>query len=108
MRALKLLSVLLAALSMWATGAARSEPLKLRVGWIVPVTNLAPILFAKPGIARHNGQSYVVDAIRFQGSTPQISALANGELDMALLGFTSMPLAIENAGMTDLRALFSE
>jgi sulfonate transport system substrate-binding protein len=108
MRALKLLSALLTALSLCSAGAARSEPLKLRVGWIVPVTNLAPILFAKQGIARHNGQSYIVDAIRFQGSTLQISALANGELDLALLGFTSMPLAIENAGMTDLRALFSE
>src|SRR5262245_14790019 len=107
MRVMKLLLVLLAA-SFSAADAARSEPLKLRVGWIVPVTNLAPILFAKQGIAKHNGQSYVVDAIRFQGSTPQISALANGELDMALLGFTSMPLAIENAGMNDLRALFSE
>jgi sulfonate transport system substrate-binding protein len=108
MRALKLLSVLLTALSLCSAGAARSEPLKLRVGWIVPVTNLAPILFAKKGIAKHNGQSYTVDAIRFQGSTLQISALASGELDLALLGFTSMPLAIENAGMNDLRALFSE
>src|SRR5262249_55431792 len=80
MRALKLLPVLLTALSLCFAGAARSEPVKLRVGWIVPVTNLAPILFAKQGVARHNGQSYIVDAIRFQGSTLQISALANGEL----------------------------
>jgi sulfonate transport system substrate-binding protein len=108
MRALRLLSVLLTALSLCAAGAARSEPVKLRVGWIVPVTNLASIMFIKKGIARHNGQSYIVETTRFQGSTLQISALANGELDLALLGFTSMPLAIENAGMNDLRALFSE
>jgi NitT/TauT family transport system substrate-binding protein len=109
MRTRKLLVlVVLTALSLGAIGTARSEPLKLRIAWIVPVTNLASILFAKSGVAKHNGQSYVVETIRFQGSTPQISALANGELDLALLGFTSMPLAIENAGMDDLRALFSE
>jgi hypothetical protein len=62
-------------------------------------------LSARDGISRHSGKSYVLDVYRFQGSTQQITALATGDLDIALLGFTSLPLAIENAGMTDLRAL---
>ena len=61
---------------------------------MVPVTNIASILFAKVGIAQHDGKTYVLDAVRYQASTTQIIALANGELDIALLGFTSLPPAI--------------
>jgi ABC-type nitrate/sulfonate/bicarbonate transport system substrate-binding protein len=43
--------------------------------------------------------------VRYQASTTQIRALTNGELDIALLGFSSLPLAIENAGMEDLRGI---
>lgn len=46
--------------------------------------------------------------IRHQASTTQIIALANGELDIALLRFTNLPLAIENARMDDLRAIVGE
>jgi sulfonate transport system substrate-binding protein len=87
---------------------AHAEPPKIRVAYVVPVTNIASILFAKDGIAQHNGKTYVFDAVRYQASTTQIIALANGELDMALLGFTSLPLAIENAGMNDLRGIIGE
>ena len=87
---------------------AHAEPPKIRVAYVVPVTNIASILFAKVGIAQHNGETYVLDAVRYQASTTQIIALANGELDIALLGFTSLPLAIENARMNDLRAIIGE
>ena len=90
---------------MIVTAIGRAEPLKLRVAYVVPVTNLASILSARDGISRHSGKSYVLDVYRFRGSTRQITALATGDLDIALLGFTSLPLAIENASMTDLRAV---
>ena len=99
---------LTAAILLIAPVQAHVEPLKIRLGYVVPVTNLASILFAKDGIARNNGKTYVVDVIRHQASTTQIIALANGELDIALLGFTSLPLAIENARMDDLRAVVGE
>jgi sulfonate transport system substrate-binding protein len=95
MRTLKFGAILLLAITFAAGQTASAEPLKLRVGWIVPVTNIASILFAKPGIAKHNGQSYVLETSRFQGSPPQITALATGDLDFALLGFTTVPLAVE-------------
>ena len=101
-------SLLTAAILLMAPAHGHVEPLKIRLGYVVPVTNLASILFAKDGIARHNGKTYVVDVIRHQASTTQIIALANGELDIALLGFTSLPLAIENARMDDLRAIVGE
>jgi ABC-type nitrate/sulfonate/bicarbonate transport system substrate-binding protein len=49
-----------------------------------------------------------LETSRFQGSPPQITALATGDLDFALLGFTTVPLAVENAGMTDVRMAISE
>jgi ABC-type nitrate/sulfonate/bicarbonate transport system substrate-binding protein len=107
-RLLQALGLSLAVLTLIAPATSRAEPLKIRVAYVVPVTNLASILFAKDGTAVHNGKSYVVEALRFQASTPQISGLATGDLDIALLGFTSMPLAIENAGMEDLRAIVGE
>jgi NitT/TauT family transport system substrate-binding protein len=105
---LKLAIIALLAITFAAGNPAVAEPVKLRIGWVVPVTNLASILFAKEGIARNNGKSYVIETSRFQGSTQQITALATGDLDFALLGFTSLPYAIENAGMTDARVVIGE
>lgn len=92
-----------------ATGQALAqERVKIRVAWIVPVTNIGSILFAKDGIARHRGKSYDAEFTRFQGSTPQLTGLATGNLDIALLGFTSLPLAVLNAGMEDIRVIADE
>ena len=95
-------------LLLTAPAKGRADPLKIRIAYVVPIINLASILPVKSGIAVHDGKSYVLDVIRYQASTPQITALANGELDIALLGFSSLPLAIENAGMEDLRAIVGE
>lgn len=89
-------------------GAAKSEPVKIWNSWIVPVSNLASILFAKDGITKHNGKSYVMEPIHFQGSTAMITALAKGEIDIALLGYSSFPIAIENAGLEDARLIADE
>jgi NitT/TauT family transport system substrate-binding protein len=95
-------------LSSLIVGTAGADPLTIRNGWIVPVTNLASILFAKAGIAKHNGQSYVMEPVRFQGSTQMITALATGELEIGLLAFSSLSLGIQNAGMDDLRIIADE
>jgi sulfonate transport system substrate-binding protein len=88
--------------------AVAQERVKIRVAWIVPVTNIGSILFAKDGIARHRGKSYDAEFSRFEGSTPQITGLATGNLDIALLGFTSLPLAVLNADMQDIRVIADE
>jgi sulfonate transport system substrate-binding protein len=93
----------LLACGMGMAGAA--EPVKIRIAWIAAPANLAPILFAKEGIARHLGKSYVLEPIRFGGSPQVITAIAAGELDIALLAYSSFALAIENAKMEDLRAI---
>jgi NitT/TauT family transport system substrate-binding protein len=93
-----------------ASGAdtSRAEPLKVRVGWIVAPGQLVPVLFLKPGIAKHNGKSYVLEPVKFQASPLQITALAAGELEVATLGYSSVSFAVLNAGMTDLRIIADE
>ncbi len=81
------------------------EPLKLRVGWAVVPAQLTSVLWAKPELLKHYGKSYTVEAIHFRGSTPQITGLAAGELDLAALAFSSFALAIQNAHMQDIRAV---
>ena len=88
------------------TAAGRAdEPLKLRVGWAVVPAQLISVLFAKPELLKHYGKSYTVEAIHFRGSTPQITGLASGDLDLAALAFSSFALAIQNAHMQDIRAV---
>jgi NitT/TauT family transport system substrate-binding protein len=96
------------AFSSVCSGRTQAEPVHIWNSWIVPVSNITSILFAKDGIAKHNGRSYVMDALRFQGSTPMIAALASGDIDIALLGYSSFPLAIENGGLTDARLIADE
>ena len=91
-----------------ASGTARAEPLKIRLSYIVPVANWATMLFQTPGLAKHLDQSYTFEAIHFQGTPQLIQALATGDLDIANVGFTTLPLAIVNAGMQDMRIISDE
>lgn len=81
------------------------EPVNIRIAWIAAPTNLAPILFAKEGVAKHLGKSYTVEPIRFNGSPQMITAMGVGELDIALFSYSSFALAVQNAGMTSLRVI---
>ena len=92
----------------FSSSAQAADPVKIRVGWIVMPSNLAPILFAKAGIGRHNDKSYVLDPVYFSSSSAEITALATEQIDIAAMGFSTLPLAIENAGLKDLRLLADE
>lgn len=85
--------------------ASAADPLELRVGWAVVPGQLTAIIFAKPDLLPHYGKSYTVQLIHFRGSTPQITALAAGELDIAALAFSSFGLAVQNAHIDDLRVI---
>ncbi len=87
------------------TPARADEPLKLRVGWAVIPAQLTAVLFQRPELLKHYGKSYTVETVHFRGSTPQITGLAAGELDLAALAFSSFALAIQNAHMEDIRAV---
>lgn len=89
-------------------GARAAEPTLIRTGYVVAPGSLLPILFPVPGIARHFGKSYTLQITHFRGTTPVITALAAGEVDIAELGFSTVGLAIENAGLSDLRVIADE
>src|SRR5436190_8069958 len=96
----KLLTVVIA-----ATGAARAEPLLVRNSYVVPVANLEPMIVEKKDLAKHWGKSYVMEAVRYQGTPPMITALANGELEIANLAYSTLGIAIDSAGISDLRVI---
>jgi NitT/TauT family transport system substrate-binding protein len=106
------LSALLASLCLAAAvhaGAARAaEPVRIRVSWIAPVTNWAPMLAEKKELAHHLGTSYLLEPVRYVGTPQMITALANGELEIANLAFSTLPIAIQNAGLDDLRVIADE
>jgi sulfonate transport system substrate-binding protein len=90
-------------------GAAQAaERVKIRVAWIAPVTNWAPMLSEKKELARHLGKSYVLEPTRYVGTPQMITALANDELEIANLAFSTLPIAIQNAGLDDLRVIADE
>jgi NitT/TauT family transport system substrate-binding protein len=94
-------------LSLGAT-AARAEPLKIRIGWIVTPAELTPYMFSKDGIAVHNGVSYTLEPIHFQGTSLEVNAVQAGEIDIAPFGSSSFAIAVENAGIKDIRILADE
>jgi ABC-type nitrate/sulfonate/bicarbonate transport system substrate-binding protein len=109
MRAFNLLLTSLCIAASLHGGAARSaEPLKIRVSWIAPITNWASMLLEKKDLAQHLGKSYVLEPVRYVGTPQMITALANGELEIANLAFSTLPIAIENAGLDDLRVIADE
>jgi sulfonate transport system substrate-binding protein len=90
------------------TGVANAEPIKIRNSWVAPVTNWASILLEKKDLAKHMGQSYVMEPVRFAGTPPMITALANNELEISNLAYSTLGIAIENAGLSDLRIVADE
>jgi sulfonate transport system substrate-binding protein len=109
MGALKLLLTSFCIAVTLCAGAARgAEPLKIRVSWIAPITNWASILLERKDLAQHLGKSYVLEPVHYVGTPLMITALANGELEIANLAFSTLPIAIENAGLDDLRVIADE
>lgn len=106
MRARTLACACMGALLFAGTGSA--EPLKIRMSWVAPVTNWASIWLEKKDLAKHFGRSYVVEPIQFQGTPPMITALANNQIEISNLAYSTLGIAIENAGLTDLRIVADE
>lgn len=87
----------LAAIGLASLGAASAEPVKVRIGWSTMPGHMIPVLYSKPEILKHYGKSYTVEPILFRGSSPQITAMAAGEIDMAAFAPLVLALAATNA-----------
>jgi sulfonate transport system substrate-binding protein len=109
MRLTKLALAALCALGLSGIGTANSaEPVKIRMGWVAPVANWGSIVLEKKDLAQHMGKSYTLETIRFQGTPQMITAIANNELEISNLAYSSLAIAIENAGLDDIRVIADE
>ena len=103
MRGLKaILAVVAATVTL---GSANAEPVKIRVAWVAPLSNWASIWMEKKDLAKHLGKSYTLETIRFAGTPPMVTAMANNAVDIGNLAYSTLPIAIQNAGMEDLRVI---
>jgi NitT/TauT family transport system substrate-binding protein len=94
-----------AALMLVGADAVRAEPVKMRVAWVAPISNWSSIWLDKKDLAKHLGQSYTFESVRFSGTPPMITAIANNELEIGNLAFSTLPIAIKNAGLEDVRVI---
>src|SRR5579871_229184 len=99
---------LLGASLLGASAARADNPVKIRLSYVVPIANWASMLVEKKDLAKHLGKSYQLEITRFAGTPPMITALAAGELEIADLTYPTLPIAIQNAGMDDLRVIADE
>jgi NitT/TauT family transport system substrate-binding protein len=85
-----------------------AEPVKIRMSWVAPVSNWASIVLEKKDLAKHLGKSYTLESMRYQGTPQMITAIANNELEVSNLAYSSLAIAIENAGLDDIRVIADE
>lgn len=108
MRLIKLALAAALSLGFAISAQAQQAPVKIRLSWIVPVSNWASMIAEKKDLAKHNGKSYTLEITRFGGTPPLITALANNEVDIAGLTYPTLPIAIANAGLSDLMVIADE
>jgi sulfonate transport system substrate-binding protein len=96
---------ILAAAGILVASAAYAEPVTLRVGWVSITADGPFLMFGKEGVAKHVGVSYTLEPIHFQGSPQMLTALASNAVDIGGLGFSTLPIAVQNAHLTDLRVI---
>ncbi len=91
-----------------ASNGASADPWKVRVGWVTTPTHAQPLVDElhnrHPDIFPNYDKTYVVDSLHFQGTTPQIEALATNDLDIAAFGPEALALAVDNAHL-DVRMI---
>jgi sulfonate transport system substrate-binding protein len=95
------------AIAFTSTGAAGADPVRIRDGWMAP-GNWASIWLQKKELAKHFGQSYVMEPVHYVGTPPMITALATNEVEVTNLAYSTLGIAIGNAGLDDLRVISDE
>jgi ABC-type nitrate/sulfonate/bicarbonate transport system substrate-binding protein len=108
MRLLKFALAGACALGLIGAAAARAEPVKIRMSWVAPVANLASMVLEKKDLLKHMGKSYTLETVHYRGTPQMITAIANNELEVSNLAYSSLAIAIENAGLSDIRVIADE
>jgi len=76
-------AILLGATTLYTARA--TDPVKIRLSYVAPISNLGSILLEKKDLAKSLGKSYQLEVTRFAGTPLMITAMAGGELDIANL-----------------------
>ncbi len=92
-------------LMLLGAGVARADPVQIRVAWVAPIANWISIWLDKKDLARHLGKSYTFTPVHFAGTPPMVTAMANNEVEVGDLAFSTLPIAIKNAGLDDIRII---
>ena len=61
-------------------------------------------LVGQKELARHIGQFYTLDPVHYVGTPPMITALANDQIEIANLAYSTLGIAVQNAGLDDMRS----
>jgi sulfonate transport system substrate-binding protein len=97
-----------AAVALASAQPASADPWKIRVGWVAAPGHPQPLIDElqkrHPELFPQFGKSYVAEGVHFQGTTPQIEALAINELEIAAFGPEALALAVDNAHL-DVRMI---
>jgi sulfonate transport system substrate-binding protein len=86
-------------------GVARADPVQIRVAWVAPIANWISIWLDKKDLAQHLGKSYTFVPEHFAGTPPMVTAIANNEVEIGDLAYSTLPIAIRNAGLDDIRVI---
>jgi ABC-type nitrate/sulfonate/bicarbonate transport system substrate-binding protein len=108
MRFMKIALACACALGFIGLSAANAEPVKIRMSWVAPLANWASIILEKKDLMTHLGKSYTLETEHFRGTPPMITAIANNELEVASLAYSSFAIAVANAGLSDLQVIADE
>ena len=72
------------------TAQAAEAAVKIRLSYVVPISNWASMLVEKKDLAKNLGKTYQLEITRFAGTPPMITALAAGELDIKVVELLSV------------------
>src|SRR6185437_3396357 len=84
---------------------SRADPVQIRVAWVAPGESFPSMWLFKKELARHFGTSYVFEPMHFASTPPMVTAIANNEVQIGELAYSTLPIAIKNAGLDDIRVI---
>jgi NitT/TauT family transport system substrate-binding protein len=94
-------------LVLGAVRAAAAAPVKIRGAWVA-IGDWPALWLPKKDLALHYGKSYVFEPVHFVGTPPMVTAIANNEVEIGDLAFSTLPIAVANAGLDDIRVVASD
>lgn len=74
-----------------------AQPVKIRVGWMIPGDDIKYVMMKRPDILKHYSKWYTVEWFQFQGTAPQAQAILANSIDVATLGAASLVQAADKA-----------